>query len=329
MCNVNSIQETYKRLQDDESKVIYIDRLNYSITQDSFYLKEMVGRVIKSKTIWQDLLKRLIELSKNHELAIFGAGMWGNILYRETCKLIKWRYMIDSKPAKKAVDSIPVFSFQHFTEKYQGEYIVLSSFKNLREMKGQLQDHGISDESIIDAGSVIHQLTEGAIYFDLEELQPVREKEVFVDAGCFDAATTKRFFTWCGGKGYAYCMEPDERNIALIRKNLGDNRNVEMVEKAVWSKTTVLSINARGNCATSVAGPDRYDGWQRIEAVALDDILSDTGVTFIKMDIEGAEGTRYHSKLSKVCVQEVLWRKVERKSFNLDLRVIAWPMEAK
>ena len=80
MCNVNSIQETYKRLQDDESKVIYIDRLNYSITQDSFYLKEMVGRVIKSKTIWQDLLKRLIELSKNHELAIFGAGMWGNIL---------------------------------------------------------------------------------------------------------------------------------------------------------------------------------------------------------------------------------------------------------
>ena len=62
MCNVNSIQETYKRLQDDESKVIYIDRLNYSITQDSFYLKEMVGRVIKSKTIWQDL--SLIHISE-------------------------------------------------------------------------------------------------------------------------------------------------------------------------------------------------------------------------------------------------------------------------
>ena len=147
-------------------------------------------------------------------------------------------------------------------------------------------------------------MTEGAIYFDLEELQPVREKEVFVDAGCFDAATTKRFFTWCGGKGYAYCMEPDERNIALIRKNLGDNRNVEMVEKAVWSKTTVLSINARGNCATSVAGPDRYDGWQRIEAVALDDILSDTGVTFIKMDIEGAEVEALHGAAHTISEQK-------------------------
>lgn len=304
MCNVSSIQEIYKKLQDDESKIIYIDRLNYSITQDSFYLKEMVDRVIKSKTIWQDFLKRLIELSKNHELVIFGAGMWGNILYRETCKLVQWRYMIDSKPAKKAVDSIQVLSFQHFTEKYQGEYIVLSSFKNLREMKGQLQDHGISDERIIDAGSVIHQLTEGGIYFDLEELRPVREKEVLVDVGCFDGATTKQFFAWCGGKGYAYCMEPDARNIALIRKNLGDNRNVEILDKAVWSKTTVLSINAKGNCATSVAGSDRYGGWQRIEAVALDDILADRKATFIKMDIEGAEVEALHGAVRTISEQK-------------------------
>lgn len=292
--DMENIQEIYKKLQDDESKLIYIDRLNYSITQDVSYLGKMVDRVIKGKAVWQKFLKRLVELARNYELVIFGAGIWGNILYRETCEFLQWKYMVDTNPAGKRDSPIPLLSFKQFMEEYQGEYILLSSFKNLREMTTQLQEHKISAEQIIDAGSIIYQLTERAIYFDLEELLPCKVQEVFVDAGCFDGTTTKQFFQWCGGKGYSYCLEPDGQNIALIKKNLGNVQNFTILEKALWSETTVLSMEAKGNFATSVRETNELDRLQRIHAVALDDILMDKEVTFIKMDIEGAEVEALH-----------------------------------
>lgn len=289
MCDVTNIQEIYKKLKDDESKEIYIDRLNYSMTQDVYFLKKMVDQTVKRKAAWQELCNRLIRLSEDHELVIFGAGLWGNILYRETSGVVQWKCMVDSDPVKKEGSTLLILTFQQFMENYQGEYIALSSYKNLQEMKEQLESNGIPDERIIDAGSVIYQLTEKAIYFDLEELQPCKKQEVFVDAGCFDGMTTSQFFKWCNGEGYSYCLEPDVSNIALMKKSLGNNRNYEVIEKALWSKTTVLSIDAKGNCASSVAESDGQNSQQRIEAVALDDILLDKKVTFVKMDIEGAE----------------------------------------
>ncbi len=294
MCGIGNLQEIYKRLQDDESKMIYISRLNYSVTQDVSYLREMVGRVMKTKTVWQNFLDKLVKLSEKRELVIFGAGMWGNILYRETCGLVPWKCMVDSNPVERENSPVPILPFQQFVDSDQGEYIVLSSFKNLREMKGQLRSQGIPDDRIIDAGSVIYQLTEKAIYFDLEELLPCKSREVFVDAGCFDGETTRQFLAWCGGSGYSYCLEPDACNIALIQKNLGSSLNFEIMEKAIWSKTTRLSIDAKGNCATSVTEQKSLDDQKGIEAVALDDILLDKGVTFIKMDIEGAEVEALH-----------------------------------
>lgn len=304
MCGVSDIREIYERLQDDESKQIYMSRLNYSITQEFSCLREMIDRVIKTKGAWKDFLKRLTELSKNHELVIFGAGMWGKILYRELRGSVQWKYMVDTNPAGKEEGSVPILGFWQFMENYQGEYIVLSSFKNLREMAGQLRSYGISDEKIVDAGSVIYRLTEGAVYFDLEELLPCRRPEIFVDAGCFDGFTTRQFFEWCGGKGYSYCLEPDAGNIALIRKNLGDNRDMEIIDKALWSATTELSIDAKGNCATSVTASNGQYGQKRIGAVALDDIMLDKGVTFIKMDIEGAEVEALHGAARTISEQK-------------------------
>lgn len=84
-------------------------------------------------------------------------------------------------------------------------------------------------------------------------------------------------------------MEPDEQNIANIRKNLDDRQNFEIIDKALWSKSTVLSMNAKGNFATSIVELDNQDSLQKIETVALDDFLQEKTVTYIKMDIEGAE----------------------------------------
>ncbi len=137
-------------------------------------------------------------------------------------------------------------------------------------------------------GGIIYSLTEGAIYFDLKELKPQESGEYFVDAGGFDGLTTKEFFRWCKGKGYSYCFEFDRKNISSIEKTLAGNQNCSIVPKALWSETTCIFAHMKGNFASSVTEA-MDNGVQRIEAVALDDLLRDKPVTFIKMDIEGAE----------------------------------------
>jgi len=254
----------------------------------------MVDKTIRSTAIWKNFLKQLAGMAVNNELVLFGAGIWGNILYKETFTLFHWKAVVDSNPINKRVTGIEVLSFDEFVKKYKGEYVVISSYKNAQEMEKQLQDCGIPNERIIYAGSIIYQLTEKAVYFDLKELLPCRKHEIFVDAGCFDGATTKQFLEWCNGEGYSYCLEPDVQNIAAIRKNLYNSEKYAIIDKALWSKTKVLFMNFKGNCATSIVGSDNQDNSQRIEAAALDDLLQDKEVTYIKMDIEGAELEALH-----------------------------------
>ncbi|MBO5146448.1 MAG: FkbM family methyltransferase [Lachnospiraceae bacterium] len=285
---ISSIQQIYNRIADEKSKYIYMERLNYSITKDLHFLQDMVDRTIRESDIWQSFCRQLAASAAKNDMVIFGAGIWGNILYSETCSFINWKKVIDSNPAGKRVGTLQVTGYKDFMRNYNGEMIVISSYKNQSEMLELLQKEGIIGAQILNAGTVIYELTEKAIYFDLEELTP-QEGEVFVDAGCYDGLTTRRFLEWCGGKGYSYCMEPDRQNIASVKNNLGNDKRYEVVNKALWSKTMMLSMNAKGNFATSVTEIGQDSGLPKIEAVSLDDLLENKTVTFIKMDIEGAE----------------------------------------
>lgn len=292
--DVNCIQTIYNRINDKLSKQIYTDRLDYSLTNDGRFLQDMVARTVRNRHEWKEFQKLLMEKSSDKGMAMFGAGIWGNILLDETSALVQWKYAVDSNPHGKILRNIRLLTFDDFMKKYDDEYMVISSYKNYQAMAGQLRDSGVPEERIINAGELIYQLTEKAMYFDLKELLPCKDREFFVDAGCFDGATTKHFFEWCGGKGYSYCLEPDMQNIASIKKNLNGESNYEIIDKALWSRTTRLSLDARGNFATSVVETDICGNLPKVGAVALDDVLGDKEVTFIKMDIEGAETEALH-----------------------------------
>ena len=288
---IEDLLSIYNRMGDSASEKIYMDRIHYSITGDSRYIECMVDRTVRSSAQWQAFCEILKEKAEHSEMYIFGAGIWGNILYHETNQLIHWTAAIDSYPEGKTVGDLPVVSLEKLKD-CEGKDIcvAISSYKNGQEMSALLQEAGVLNNKIVDAGNVIYQLTEGAIYFDLEQMTPQAAREFFVDAGCFDGFTTKVFFRWCKNEGYAYCFEPDHENIVTVQRTLSNAAGkYELIEKALWSKTTTLSMDAKGNFATSVALPNRNDNLPRVEAAALDDLLGDQEVTFIKMDIEGAE----------------------------------------
>ena len=287
--NGDIIKDVYDNIQDKESKMIYTNRLNYSLTHDGGFLKSMVDNTVRNRAEWKRFCEELIRRDHSETMVIYGAGIWGTILYSETRQFVDWKYVIDSYPEGKAVGELTVKDFDRFVQEYEDETVVISSYKNYSSMVAQLHKHGIMDDRIVDAGRVIYQLTEEAIYFDLDVLMPQKSKEVFVDAGCFDGLTTKQFFTWCKGEAYSYCFEPDSKNITLIKRNLHNQLNSEIIPKALWSGKRTLAMEAKGNFATSVGEDIKNINFHTIESVSLDDFLAGREVTFIKMDIEGAE----------------------------------------
>ena len=285
-----NLQKIYARISDSLSKEIFIDRLNYSVTHEYHYLKKMVNRTVRNSGEWKTFCRKLQDRAQQEKMYLFGAGIWGNILYNETKGQVQWCGVIDNHPDGKAIANLEVITVGQFMERWNAcTTVVISSYKNGLDMKEQLRACGFCPDRILDAGKVIYDLTEGAIYFDLGDLHPQDRGEYFVDAGGFDGLTTLAFLNWCGGNGYSYCFEADSKNIRVLKENLGDNDQCEIIPKALWSKTAALYMKMEGNCGSAVIDQSIDEGVQKVSAVALDDILGDKPVTFIKMDIEGAE----------------------------------------
>lgn len=280
------INTVYQLLGDEQSKFIYGRRLLYSLTGDEAVLQDMVDRVVRSRREWQAFRKELSEKAARNKMVIYGAGIWGHILWEETKDIINWDLCVDAAPEGKEFP-VRLWKLADFIKVYNGEYVAVSSFKNQDSMYARLLEGGVPAEKIIHAGQVINEMTEGSAYFDLKELGPLKEKEVFVDGGCYDGFTTRAFFQWAGKTGYAYCFEIDQENRKAIRRNLPAG-NYEILPKALWSERRILSLTAAGNFASSVA-EDVQEGSACVEADTIDSLLWDKGVTYIKMDIEGAE----------------------------------------
>lgn len=288
---IEKIQYIYSKLGDALSREIYMDRLCYSITHDNRYLEDMIGRTVRNQEEWKGFCQSLRVKAVDSKMYLFGAGVWGTMLYNETKKFLQWQGVLDNHPMGKTLGNLSIYSLEQFIDVYDDDaVIIITSYKNSAEMFTQLQEIGISRKQILDAGSIIYKLTEGAIYFDLEELNPQKQYEIFVDAGGFDGLTTKGFLNWCNRKGYSYCFEADNTNLLSVEYRLTEDMEYcEIVPKAVWSQSCYLSMCMKGNCASAVIKDSGSNNIQRVEAVALDDYLGDKPVTYIKMDVEGAE----------------------------------------
>lgn len=276
-------------MADELSRKIYIERLNYSITQDDCFIDGIVEQAVRSRESWRCFC-RLLKERASDGLYLYGAGIWGKTLYGETQNLLAWRGIIDGQTDRKEIFGTKVMRPEVFAAEYDKKAsVVISSYKYGKEMEKTLRELGVSPDKILDGGKVIYHLTEEAAYFDLEALLPLQSYEVFVDGGAFDGATTIEFMKWCGGNGYACCFEADSKNVAVANAYLSGIKNCEIVQKALWSKNTFLYIDMKGNCGSFVSEEKRGENIKTIEAVALDDVVGNRPVTYIKMDIEGAE----------------------------------------
>lgn len=113
-----------------------------------------------------------------------------------------------------------------------------------------------------------------------------RPDEVYVDGGSFDGDTIRLFIDRVAGQfARVVAFEPDPRTFARLRANFAYERRVEPINAGLYRQRARLHFAddaSRGALITA-------EGTHEIEAVSLDEVLGGDRVTYVKMNIEGAE----------------------------------------
>ena len=291
-------RDVYAHLNDEISKKIFEARLLYATTGDVGYI---TGLEPKYRNLSSDMQVYVEKLQKGSHCLIYGAGVAGHYLAGRFKRFgVKVDAFIDPDESKDPVDEqtgIKVITEKELSENralYADKTFVISYSKKpvADEVKKRLiSEIGLAEKNIC-MGIFDWRNNQGQ-YFDFFE---ARENEVFVDCGCFDGATCYNFAGWCGHKGFdhIYSFEADPKNYEKSKEVLAPLGKCELFPygTADVNKKVYFAADAfETSCIISREEAEKrnFEGVEEIETVALDDVLAGKRITFIKMDIEGAE----------------------------------------
>lgn len=147
-------------------------------------------------------------------------------------------------------------------------------------------------------------------YFD-QKVLPIAHDEVFVDGGAYVGDTLNEYLRVAkkSGEGYqhVYCWEPDEANIKELSRKNKKTKKLSIVKKGLWSSKGTLGFTNAGSAGSQISTEAEF----AVDVDTIDNVHASDNVTFIKMDIEGAEqeallGARnvickHHPKLA-ICI---------------------------
>ncbi len=285
----DGMKGVYEALADSESKAIFRRMLLYSLTGDWQYFKEILLMYRKKRGDGcQNLLDILYDpaIVGDRDVVLFGAGVWGWAVNECLARSgIEARCFCDNDPKKvgSRYYGKEIISVADLTEKYRDCVVVVATEKYEAQVLHQLRQLQFLQGQVFG-----FSITDREIYFDREIMTPGAQ-EIFVDGGCCDGQTSLDFVRWSKGAAAGiYAFEPDKENYRACIKNFGKNCEVpwELEEAGLWNVSTRLGFyDAHGSGSRLEEG-----GGGAVRVVRLDEALKPGApVTFIKMDVEGAE----------------------------------------
>ncbi len=117
-----------------------------------------------------------------------------------------------------------------------------------------------------------------------EDFLPATAGDVFVDGGGYDGRSTLRFAAWSKSYRRIHYFEPQPAMMEVSRRNLAVLHDVNFVQKGLFSRNDRMRFNPDGDQECSISPTGQIE----IDAVRLDDEVREP-ITFLKLDIEGAE----------------------------------------
>lgn len=286
---IELLKYIYDQLQDKESKDIYEQRINYSMSKnENEFCEWIINQKKKFYCPELDDFEKTYIYSKDYIL--FGAGYEGKltkkILESTGRNVVAWSdNNIDIW--NKNIEGIPVLTPTELMTKHKNCAIIITSNKAALEIYRQLLGLEIERKRIFISQKNRLLAFCGNQYFDVFKTgDGIKEK--FVDGGGFNIETSLEFVKWCNGNySEIFIFEPDSYCFDKCKKLINEIplRNITIYNNGLWSKTDELSfwINSKGSSRIDCKGS------HKIKVVSIDEVLQDTEVTFIKLDIEGSE----------------------------------------
>ena len=113
----------------------------------------------------------------------------------------------------------------------------------------------------------------------------MEDNESFLDLGAYRGDTVQEFLHYSGGKyNEIIALEPDRRTYKKLCDYLENLPNSTAVQKAVYSESKTLFFSSKAGRQSTLSSKG-----EEIETVTVDELCNSKNITYIKMDVEGAE----------------------------------------
>lgn len=274
----DDIMKIYSKLNDNVSREIFSNCLLYSLTYDPIFVRKNINTTGTGKQ-FEQLLMDISDL----EPIIYGAGTRGRrlpLIYPE----IKWSGYCDCDDRIKEVNGLPIIHINEVTSVNTAP-IIISNMLDYNNIKSQLLSAGIDAERIICLEEWYKKMASEQ-YVEPRCLNGFDKEGIIIDGGAYDGTDTITFSKrW---KNEVWSFEPDKNQMSVCKKScecLEKEGRVHFVSKGLSDKTEKVSFSSESGGLSHV---DKK-GSDSVECVALDDVLGDQRVAFIKIDIEGYE----------------------------------------
>jgi FkbM family methyltransferase len=133
--------------------------------------------------------------------------------------------------------------------------------------------------------SFINKLYHENMEHDFNRLN-FNDQEVYLDCGSNVGNSIDLFIKYCPNYKQIFAFEPDPINVEKLKERHGDNPLITIIPDGVYDKDGEIFISGSGDVTSHVLNDDKGGIAVRIKAI---DNLNIDKVTYIKMDIEGAE----------------------------------------
>lgn len=277
---IQEMKRIYNWLADEESKKIFLNRFLYAVTSEQKYLKNFgaMSQIDDEKA----LVERLCNCKQ--PIVLYGAGGMGiEVLQIAQRNQIRIGRFWDQDECKQGagVCGIPI---QAPGSGYCGDMVVVTPKFHTDEIVSNLCSMGIPERNImvVRYRDVVMDSNQ---YFD-ENIISLTDNEVFVDGGCYDFSTAKIFLEKVPSAKRIYAFEPDEHQWPVIESAMRNSQftGSRLIKKGLWNKSGTLPFSPAYGGGSSI----NVKGVSNVPVTSIDEII-DEPITFIKLDIEGAE----------------------------------------
>lgn len=291
---LESYQKVYQMLEDEQSRFIYLNRINYLITKNSQFIKNIIPEKLPrtdTQGNFPFLDDTLSQIPAEAEIVLYGAGVYPKKyinLWNGDQRIIGF-CSNNRQKQKDGYLGYPVMSPEELLS--QNEYYVVVSVSMptpRKEILDYLAKSGYPQEKIFSVSSMIEDEYQ---YFP-EDIIQFGNNEVFVDAGCYDLGNSLVFKQLCPNLKKIYAFEPDPESYQRCQKRKAETgfQEIEILPVGTWSHSDTLSFHADGSESSGVvAGEADF----QVKVMPIDALVANCDetpkITFIKMDVEGAE----------------------------------------